>query len=113
MSPQWNRRDVLKGLLAASTAMIVPEQGTALDAAAVSGRQVEIQITPVSAFTSRLSILPVNNGSTAEISGDGSLVKQSWGVPVAKLRAESNGAISVGKLRLQVSFHPLGIKVAN
>jgi alpha-glucosidase (family GH31 glycosyl hydrolase) len=113
MSPQWNRRDVLKGLLAASTAMIVPEQGPARDAASVSGPQVEIQITPVSAFTLRLSILPVNNGSIAEVPVDGSLVKQSWGVPVAKLRAESNGAISVGNLRLQVSFHPLGIKVAN
>ena len=67
MSPQWNRRDVLKGLLAASTAMIVPEQGAAQDAAPVSGRPVEIQITPVSAFTFRLSILPVNNGSIAEV----------------------------------------------
>ena len=109
MSPQWNRRDVLKGLLAASTAMIVPENGAAQDAASVSGPQVEIQITPVSAFTFRLSILPVNNGSIAEIPGDGSLVKQSWGVPIAKLRTDPTNPISIGHLRLKISVQPVAI----
>jgi hypothetical protein len=117
MSPEWNRRDVLKGFLVASTAMIVPKQGAAQDAAPVSGRQVpgrqvEVQITSVSACTFRLRIIPVSNGSVAEIPSDGSLVKESWGAPVAKLRAEPTGAISAGGLRLKVSFQPLGIKVA-
>jgi alpha-glucosidase (family GH31 glycosyl hydrolase) len=114
MSPQWNRRDVLKGLLAASTGMIIPHQGAAAhDAASASGRQVEIQVTPVSACTFRLSILPVNEGSIAEILGDGSLVKQSWGAPAAKLRTEPTNPISIGRLRLKVSFHPVGIGIAN
>ena len=112
MNPHWNRRDVLKGLFAASTAMIVPGQGLAQDAPA-SRRQVEIQITPISDFTFRLSILPVNNGSIAEIGGDGSLVKESWGVPVAKLRTEPTSPISIGRLRLKISLHPARIEVAN
>ena len=114
MSPQWNRRDVLKGLLAASTGMIIPDQGAAAQgAASASGRQVEIQVTPVSACTFRLSIFPVNNGSIAEIPGDGSLVKQSWGAPAAKLRTEATNPISIGRLRLRVSFHPVGVGIAN
>ncbi|MGC1650418.1 MAG: TIM-barrel domain-containing protein [Candidatus Sulfotelmatobacter sp.] len=114
MSPQWNRRDVLKGLLAASTAMIIPEPGAAAqDVEPVSGPPVEIQITPVSAFTFRLSVLPVNNGSIAEVPDDGSLVKQSWGAPAAKLRTEPTNPISIGRLRLRVSVHPVGIEVAN
>lgn len=114
MSPQWNRRDVLKGLLAASTAMIIPEQGAAAqDAASVSGPQVEIQITPVSTCTFRMSILPVNNGSIAEVPCDGSLVKQSWGVPAAKLRTEPTNPISIGHLRLKISVHPVAIGVTN
>ena len=113
MSPQWNRRDVLKGLLAASTGMIIPENGAAQDAASVSGPQVEIQITPVSAVTFRFSILPVNNGSIAEVPVDGSLRNQSWGVPTAKLRTEPKNPISIGRLRLKMSVHPVNIEVAN
>lgn len=103
MNPHWNRRDVLKGLFAASTAMIVPGQGLAQDAPA-SRRQVEIQITPISDFTFRLSILPVNNGSIAEIGGDGSLVKESWGVPVAKLRTEPTSPIRSAASGLRFRF---------
>ena len=113
MSPQWNRRDVIKGFLAASTAMIVPKQGAAQGAAAGSEHQVEIQITSVSASTFRLSILPVENGSIDEIRSDGSLVRESWGAPIAKLRSEPAGPISVGALRLKISLHPVNIGVAN
>jgi alpha-glucosidase (family GH31 glycosyl hydrolase) len=113
MSPRWNRRDILKGLLAASTAMVVPEHGAAQDVAPSSAGQIEIQITPISAYTFRLSILPVNNGSVARIPTDGSLVRESWSAPVTKLRSGSAEAISVGNLRLKVSVHPASIKVAN
>jgi alpha-glucosidase (family GH31 glycosyl hydrolase) len=118
MSPQWNRRDVLKGFIAASTAIIVPKQEVAQDAAIqdaapVSGRQVEIQITPVSACTFRLSILPLSNGSVAEIPSDGSLVKESWGVPVAKLRMAPKDTVSIGGFRLSISLDPVSVGVAN
>lgn len=112
MTPEWNRRDVLKGLLAASTGMIVPsKQETAPGDAAA--RQIEIQATPLSAHTFRLSILPVDNGSLGEIPHDGSLVQKSWGAPVVKLRADTEGPIAVGSLRLKISFHPVRITVVN
>jgi alpha-glucosidase (family GH31 glycosyl hydrolase) len=111
MSPRWNRRDVLKGFLAASTAILVPKQADA--AAQIPEPQVEIQITPVSSHTFRLSILPVNNGSVGEIPMDGSLVEKSWGSPLAKLRAEPTRTISAGNLRLKISFQPISIEVAN
>jgi alpha-glucosidase/alpha-D-xyloside xylohydrolase len=114
MSPQWNRREVLKGLAAASTAMIIPpKQVAAWESAPATGRQVEIQIIPISNHTFRLSIFPLNNGAIGSIPFDGSLVQESWGAPVARLRAEPEHAIVVGNLRLKISFHPVSITIAN
>ena len=113
MSPRWNRREVLKGLLAASTAIMVPTREAAQDVAPSPAGQIEIQITPISSFTFRLSILPVENGSVTKITTDGSLVKDSWIAPVMKLRAGSAEAISVGNFRLKVSVHPVSLRVAN
>jgi alpha-glucosidase (family GH31 glycosyl hydrolase) len=114
MSPLWNRREVLKGLAAASTAMIIPpKQVAAQESAPAAGPQVEIQITPVSDHTFRLSILPLNRGAIGSILFDGSLVQESWGAPVAKVRSEPEHAIVVGNLRLKISFHPVSITIAN
>ena len=113
MSPRWNRREVLKGLLAASTAIMVPTREAAQDVAPSPAGQIEIQITPISSFTFRLSILPVENGSVTKITTDGSLVRDSWIAPVMKLRAGSAEAISVGNFRLKVSVHPVSIRAAN
>jgi len=113
MSLRWNRREVLQGLLAASTAIIVPKGEGAQDVAPIPVEQVEIQITPISAFTFRLSILPVNRGCVAKIVTDGSLVKNSWSAPVTKLRAGSKEVISVGDLRFKISAHPVSIRIAN
>ena len=111
MSPRWNRRDVLKGLLASSSAVFIPRQANA--AAQLSEPRLEVQITPVSPCTFRLSILPVTNGSVGEISTDGSLVKKGWGSPTVKLQAGPVRAISAGDLRLKISFQPVSIEVAN
>jgi alpha-glucosidase (family GH31 glycosyl hydrolase) len=111
MSPRWNRRDVLKGLLASSSAVFIPRQANA--AAQLSEPRLEVQITPVSPSTFRLSILPVTNGSVGEISTDGSLVKKDWGSPIAKLQAGPTRTISAGDLRLKISFQPVSIEVAN
>ena len=79
MGPQWNRRDVLKGLAAASTAIVLPRdlQGSQQDEA-IAAPPVEIQITPVSPHTFRLSILAVDkNGIVQAIPSDGPLVQKS------------------------------------
>lgn len=112
MSPRWNRRDVLKGFLAASGSLIVRPPADAA-AAPPPEPQIEIQVTPVSSHTFRLSILPVNGGSLADIPSDGSLVEKSWGNPIAKLRADTTRTVSAGDLRLKISFQPLSIEVTN
>src|SRR5258708_36069668 len=104
MSSRWNRRDVLKGLLASSSAVFIPKQAKA--GVQLPEPQVEIQITPVSTYTFRLSILPVNNGSVGDIAMDGSLVKKSWGSPIAKLQAGANPPNFAGGLPLKIFFPP-------
>ena len=108
MGPKWNRRDVLKGLAAASTAIVLPRdlQGNQQDEP-IAASQVEIQITPVSPHTFRLSILALDkNGVVQAIPSDGSLVQKSWGAPIAHLRGPSERTIAVGSVKLQVSVHP-------
>ncbi|MGA2300825.1 MAG: TIM-barrel domain-containing protein [Candidatus Acidiferrum sp.] len=115
MNPQWNRRDVLKGLVAASTAVIVrPTLRAAGEDPSAPAQPVEVQITPVSPHTFRLSILPVlNNGLVGSIPSDGSLVQESWGTPIAKLRAEPGHTIAVGRVRLQISLPPVRVTATN
>ena len=119
VTPLCNRREILKGLAAASAAMVVsPKQAAARDTATVVGQQIEIRITAVGAQTFRLSILPLTNGSAASIPFDGSLVQESWGAPiatmrVAKMQTEPERTIVAGSLRLKISFAPFNITIAN
>ncbi|MGA8441108.1 MAG: TIM-barrel domain-containing protein [Candidatus Sulfotelmatobacter sp.] len=112
MNRQWNRRDVLKGLVSTSTALVIPGgQGTAQEVA--PARQVEVQISPVSAHTFRFSMFTGNHGPERLISSDGSLVRESWGAPALSLHAEPGHEIVLGSLRLRISFHPVSITVSN
>jgi alpha-glucosidase (family GH31 glycosyl hydrolase) len=113
MSQKWNRREVLKGLAVASTALVIrPKQGSAQETTSPA-QEVEIQITSVSAHTFRLSIFPLTGGAERSILADGSLVQESWGAPVAMLRAEPAHDVALGNLRLKVSFQPVSITVAD
>jgi alpha-glucosidase (family GH31 glycosyl hydrolase) len=111
MSRQWNRRDVLKGLAAASTAMVV--RPTVLGATSASQKLLEIQVTSLSPHTFRLSILPVNDGSVASIPSDGSLAQESWALPAARLRKDPGQTLSVGSLQLKISWNPVTIAIAS
>jgi alpha-glucosidase (family GH31 glycosyl hydrolase) len=113
MSQQWNRRDVLKGLVAVSTAMMISPAEAAAQGEKTLGEQVEIRVTPLSAHTFRLSILPLNKGLPASIPFDGSLVQESWGAPAAQLRSETSETIAVGNFQLKISCRPASIRVAN
>jgi len=111
MNQQWNRRDVLKGLVSASTALVIARgQGTAAQEIA-SVQPVEIQISSISAHTFRLSVYPLNDEAEKSIPFDGSLVQASWGAPAARLRAEAGREFVLGSFRLKVSFHPVSITV--
>ena len=115
MNSQWNRRDVLKGLAAASTVLIVPQTIRAIrNDESASDQQVEIHVSPLSPHAFRLSILPLDrNAHVAVIPSDGSLVQTSWGPPIASLKAASEKTISVGNFRLQISFAPVKIVIRN
>jgi alpha-glucosidase (family GH31 glycosyl hydrolase) len=114
MSPPWRRRDVLKGLMAASVAtMVPPQQAAAGEDSGATGQQAEIQITPVSLHTFRLSILSAKQGAAGSIPVDGSLVQESWGVPIARLREPPGHLIALGGLRLKISCSPVSIAVEN
>jgi alpha-glucosidase (family GH31 glycosyl hydrolase) len=112
MNQQWNRRDVLKGLVSTSTALVLPRgRGTAQEVAPAP--QVEVQISPVSAHTVRFSIFPGNGGAEKSISSDGSLVQESWGAPAVRLQSDPGHDIPLGSLRFKISFHPVSITATN
>ncbi len=113
MTGQWNRRDVLKGLVAASTTMIVAPKVAAAPID-TRGAAANVHITPVSPHTFRLTIFPIGyNPQVESIPSDGSLVKASFGGPIAKLRADSQETISAGGVRLKISLHPVTVTIAN
>ena len=114
MATRWNRREVLKRLAAASTAILVPPPELGATRTQQSPPSpVELQISSVSAHTIRLSLLPVDNGVSGKIPLDGALVQDSWGPPVAQLREQSGQAIFVGDFHLKISFHPVTVAISD
>jgi alpha-glucosidase (family GH31 glycosyl hydrolase) len=114
MSPLWNRRDVLKGLVTASAINVPLLKGVASgDNSKIPSSPIEVQITAVSFHTFRLSVAPLQGGAVGAIPVDGSLVQESWGEPVVRLHAGTDQSIQVGNANLRVSFHPLSIVIAN
>src|SRR3984957_8333497 len=110
MTSQWNRRDILRGLTAISAAAFVPlKQAIAID----GDHPVEIQVTPVSSHTLRLSLVPAGGGAAKTIPSNGSLAKESWGTPVHSSSQDASRALSVDNFRLKISQNPLSITVAD
>ena len=113
MSPLWNRRDVLKGLVTASAINMPLWRGVSSgNNSAVDSSSIEVQITSLSSHTFRLSAVPLQGGAVGAIPVDGSLV-QSWGEPVAKLRTGTGHSIRAGNVNLNISFDPLSIVIGN
>jgi alpha-glucosidase (family GH31 glycosyl hydrolase) len=112
---RWKRRDILKKMAVASTAMLVPGGEMPVGGAPRSmDRDFEIQLASLSAHTVRLSILPVVNGRPMPIPANGSLVQSSWGPPVAAWRGEVRAqTVPCGELRVSVSPDPLTFSIAN
>ena len=111
MTTPWNRRDILKQLAAASTAMILPSRLWA--GSELNQLETEIQVTSISEHTFRLSILPIQNGTVPAIPSNGALVRESWGEPVAKLRGGTANSIDLRGFRLAISSDPMRIKISN
>ena len=100
---------------AASAAFLLPAQLHATDPShIVTGGDFEIQISPVSSHTVRLSIVPIKQGQSAAIPMNGSLVKASWGPPVRKLRAEiTTQTVTTGNLTVKISSHPITFAITD
>lgn len=114
MSPLWNRRDVLKGLVSASAinTKLIKNVAGGRSIGSPTG-QIELQVAPVSRCTFRLTLFQDQNGHVETIPTDGSLLQQSWGEPVAKLRSDTEHPISVGDARLKISLNPVSIVISD
>ena len=115
MDKQWKRREILKQMAVASTAMLLPnERVSANTAPQVAGRDCEIQIASGSEHTLRVSVLPMDRGAVAEVPGNGSLVKGSWGPAIAKLRGEVRvQTVKCGGLNVRISPDPLAFSITS
>jgi len=106
MKDQWSRRHLLKQLAAMSATLVLPTKRSVGELAA--DQNYEVQIASVSAQTVRLTVLPIESGRTATVPFDGSLVRESWGAPIATLRGDAPGqTIQAGNLKIRVSSNPL------
>ena len=110
MTNRYDRRDILKGAGAVcATSFLWPATSDAPQQNfQIAGRNVELQIAPVSPHTFRLSVLPSEGGQTQSIKGNGSLVQASWGPPLGRFaRSEPERIVRVGELHIKLSPNPL------
>ena len=107
----YSRRQILKNVGAG--ACLVPA-ALAQSRLQVAGSDVEIQISPVSPRTVRLTVVPLQTGTAVAVPLDGSLVRTSWGAPAVKLRGLSREqSLRLGDLRIRIAPAPLSFTIQN
>src|SRR5882672_5846379 len=113
MIRQWNRRELLAQLAGASAGMLLPPRSAIADEGLrVAGQDCGVQLTSVSADTLRLSILSVKQSEASSIAYDGSLVKTTWGTPVATFRGDlKTQKIKCGNMEVLFSPSPLSFTI--
>jgi alpha-glucosidase/alpha-D-xyloside xylohydrolase len=105
-----SRRRWLKHLGAGAT--ILPQLQAQAAPLEIGGRAAEIQITPVSAHTVRIAVLPVEGGKAAPLADDGALIQ----IPTARRRSFRDAraqSVKAGDLRVQIAPEPLTLTVQN
>jgi alpha-glucosidase (family GH31 glycosyl hydrolase) len=103
--PTTNRRQMLKYAAGACGSLLVARHGITEPPA--TSEKTEIQISPVSAHTVRISILPVRDGQAAAIPWNGTLAQKSWGPPAARLSGDFESSVRSGNLVVQASREPV------
>jgi len=115
MSKPYDRRQVLKGVAAASASLFFPKTQSQQDGTGsglrIAGQNVEVQVASVSAHTLRFTILAIKNGQVATVPSNGSLAQTSWGDPMMKLREAQDRTVKSGNLRVKVSTAPLSFSI--
>ncbi len=104
---------MLAQLAGASAGMLLPQGGVFASARLhVAGEDCAVQLTSVSANTLRLSLLSLKRGAAGTIKSNGSLVKPSWGAPVAQLSSEAKAqTIACGNMKLLFAANPLSFTI--
>jgi alpha-glucosidase (family GH31 glycosyl hydrolase) len=113
MPSQWNRREVLKGLGALSGAVLIRPGGSEIKGPLADGPRFEIQISPVSEHTLRLTLLPTSQGSQRSVTYDGALAQESWRAPISKLLEGTVEELSIGSFLITTSWNPVSVKISN
>jgi alpha-glucosidase/alpha-D-xyloside xylohydrolase len=114
MTKLVSRREVLKSVGSAGAGallgvQVISAQDTAIR---VAGQIVEINISSVSPQTARISIVPIENGKPRPMPDDGSLVRQAWGPPAARLTTLARPqSVRCGDLVVKLSPNPLTLRI--
>ncbi|MGB8655056.1 MAG: TIM-barrel domain-containing protein [Candidatus Acidiferrales bacterium] len=118
MTKRITRREILKDAGVACAGLLVPagpaNASQSAPAPSVGGDPIEIRLSSVSARTLRITILPDVGNRVAQVVSDGSLVQESWGAPVTRIRAVApEQPVRCGDLRVRVSLAPLAFEIQN
>ena len=107
------RREMLKGVGAAGLGALLNSWGSrAQGELRILGRPVELVISPVSACTVRISVIPIESGRPVPIPQDGSLIREMWEPPIARWRVlTSSQRVRSGALTVWASAEPLSVHV--
>ncbi|MFC1556908.1 TIM-barrel domain-containing protein [candidate division KSB1 bacterium] len=114
MNDAISRRDALKGLGAVGVgallgSRIVFAQGAGIQ---ITGKPVEISVSPVSEYTARISAVPIENGQLAPMKFDGALIQKTWAQPSGRFTVISRErAVRCGSFEVVLSPDPLTISV--
>jgi len=113
MVTRYTRRHVLRALGAASAAATLPSRAAAgARGPDVRGREIEIRITPVSADTFRLTLLPLS-GTLASVPDDGWLARTDEERPIARLRGNfDRQTVKSGDFEIEISPDPVSFEIS-
>src|SRR5215469_559510 len=109
-----NRRNFLQRTSIAASVLPSVRLGEAVTSTpTIAGQQIELRIASVGLYTTRIGLIPLQNGHPVEVSSDGSLVSDAWPSSTTILRDSSRTEpVVAGNYRIQISNNPLTLSIA-